>query len=161
MKVVSNSSPICYLLLIGQIHLLPVLFGQIDVPEAVRRELADPGAPDIVCEWIAAPPSWLRVHQVPERTNPALDRLHAGEREAIVLAQQLAAGLVLLDEKAARGVALGEGLRISGLLGVLDVAASQGMVDLATAVDRLTLTNFRASPRLLKSLLDRHVHRQT
>jgi predicted nucleic acid-binding protein len=39
MKVVSNSSPICYLLLIGQIHLLPALFGQIDVPEAVYLSL--------------------------------------------------------------------------------------------------------------------------
>jgi predicted nucleic acid-binding protein len=160
MKVVSNSSPICYLLLIGQIHLLPALFGQIDVPEAVYLELTNAGAPDIVRDWITHPPSWLQVHQVSEHADPTLDRLHAGEREAIALAQQLAADLILIDEKAARGVALEAGLRVSGLLGVLDVAATQNMVDLTTAIGRLISTSFRASPRLLKSLLDKHAHEQ-
>ena len=161
MKVVSNSSPICYLLLIGQIDLFPALFQQIHLPASVCLELANEGAPDIVQNWIAHPPSWIRVHQVSGIADPLSNRLHAGEREAIVLAQELAADLILLDEKAARGVALEIGLHVSGLLGVLDVAATRGMVDLATAIRHLTKTSFRASPRLLKSLLDRHVREQT
>ena len=43
--VVSNSSPICYLVLIGEIHLLPAMFKEISVPEAVIRELG-PGPPE-------------------------------------------------------------------------------------------------------------------
>ena len=161
MKVVSNSSPICYLLLIGQIHLLPALFGHIHVPEAVCLELADEEAPDIVRNWIDHPPRWLKTHSISERPDSALDRLHMGERKAIVLAQQLAADLILLDEKAARGVASKAGLQVSGLLGVLDAAAARDMVDIAAAISHLTTTSFRASPRLLKSLLDRHVLKQT
>jgi predicted nucleic acid-binding protein len=48
--VVSDSSPICYLVLIGQIHLLPALFEEISVPEAVIRELRDGGAPELLRE---------------------------------------------------------------------------------------------------------------
>jgi predicted nucleic acid-binding protein len=88
--------------------------------------------------------------------DPVLDRLHAGERAAILLAERMGADIVLLDEKAARTVAVGRGLRVSGLLGVLREAASRGLVDLPTAVQALLSAGFRASPALLKSLLDTH-----
>lgn len=61
-----------------------------------------------------------------------------------------------MDEKAARKAARDLGLRVTGLLGILDESASRGMVDFIAAVERLRKTNFRASPQLLKTLLDRH-----
>ena len=137
MKVVSNTSPICYLLLIGQIDLLPALFDEILIPQAVRIELADDNAPDVVQKWITQPP------------------LHRGEREAIVLAQSLPADLIILDEKIARQVARTQGLSVTGLLGILDEAATRDLLNLPEAVEHLRQTNFRASPRILKSLLDR------
>lgn len=73
--------------------------------------------------------------------------------EAVAL-EAMGADIVLLDEKAARTVAVGRGLRVSGLLGVLREAASRGLVDLPTAVQALLSAGFRASPTLLKSLLD-------
>ncbi|MCI0563690.1 MAG: DUF3368 domain-containing protein [Nitrososphaera sp.] len=156
MKVVSNTSPICYLRLIDEIQVLPALFGEIIIPEAVSSELKSEKAPDLLREWIMQPPAWLKIQPVSAITDSSLNRLHAGEREAIILAQNLSADLVLLDEKAARQIALQRGLRVIGLLGILAEASAKGLVDLLTAVEHLRHTNFRASPSLLKKLLDRH-----
>jgi predicted nucleic acid-binding protein len=154
--VVSNSSPICYLVLIGQIHLLSSLFKEITVPEVVIRELSDEGAPEPLREWVARPPQWLKVQEVAPQTSLELDRLHAGEREVILLASQIKAELLIMDEKAAREAAIKRGFRVTGLIGLLDEAAALGMLDLLKTVEKLRLTSFRASPYLLKTLLDRH-----
>lgn len=155
MKIVSDSSPICYLRLIDQIHLLPTLFGEIVVPEAVVRELSDEGAPQIVREWIEQPPAWLKMQKAALHFDPLLESLHAGEREVIALACQIKADLVLIDEKAARRIAKEQGFNVTGLIGVLDEAGSRGMVDLIAAVRRLSQTSFRVSPQLLKMLVDK------
>jgi predicted nucleic acid-binding protein len=65
------------------------------------------------------------------------------------------ADMILLDEKAARRVAATRGLRVTGILGVLGEAATRGLVELASAIDRLRMTSFRAPPALLKMTLDR------
>lgn len=126
MKVVSDTSPICYLWLIGHIDLLPGLFNYIFIPEAVCFELKDKGG------------------------------LHPGESEAISLAKRISADLLLLDEKAARRAAIEQGLRISGLLGILNEAASRKLLDLSEAIERLQHTNFRIAPHILRSLLYKH-----
>lgn len=154
--VVSNSSPISYLVLIGQIHLLPTLFKEISVPEAVIRELSDEGAPEPLRKWALRPPKWLKVNEVSAQTILGLERLHAGERDVILLAHQIEADLLIMDEKAARQAAIERGLKVTGLLGILDEAATLGMLDLLAAVEKLRLTSFRVSPHLLKILLDRH-----
>ena len=160
MKVVSDTSPICYLLLIDQIDLLPGLFKSIFVPEAVLEELGHPSVEETVRRWAAAPPTWVEIGKVqaPSESLPRdLARLHRGEREAIQLADQISADLVLLDERDARRVATQRGLSITGLIGVLDRAASARMVELEAAVARLIRTNFRISPRLLELLLQRRL----
>ena len=154
MTAVSNSSPICYLLLIDLIHLLPDLLGSIAVPESVIRELSDRNAPEVVREWAVQPPSWLQAHAVSARLEDDLYRLHVGERDAIALAESTEADLIILDEKAARQVARERGLRVTGLIGILAEAGARGMVDLIEAVERIRKTNFRISPIVLKKLLD-------
>lgn len=156
MKVVSDTSPICYLWLIGHIELLPDLFNHIFIPEAVRFELKDKGAPASLRNWINNPPAWLRVKSIKGKLDPSLHRLHPGESEAISLARRLSADLILLDEKAARQAAINQGLRISGLLGILNEAASRKLLDLSEAVERLQHTNFRIAPHILRSLLYKH-----
>jgi len=155
MKVVSNTSPIYYLLIIDEVHLLPDLFGEIIIPEAVASELAVQGAPDLVRNWIKYPPPWLKIRAVTISISPVLRRLHPGEQEAIALAQQILADLVILDEKIARQIAIGQNLNITGLLGILDIAATQNLTNLSAAIERLQRTNFRVSPHLLKILLDK------
>jgi predicted nucleic acid-binding protein len=153
-RAVSDTSPLSYLVLIGQTDLLPRVFTSVSIPDEVRAELASSRAPSVIQEWIGQPPPWLGIDPTPLPAEAALDRLHAGERAAILLAERLGADIVLLDEKAARRVAVDRGLRVSGLLGVLREAGSRGLVDLPMAVQALLSAGFRASPALLKSLLD-------
>jgi predicted nucleic acid-binding protein len=151
--VVSDTSPICYLLLIGQIELLEALFQRVYIPSAVQDELAHPDAPAILRDWMASPPAWLEVRSAPAE-EMSLSRLHAGEREAILLAHELRAEVVLLDDRRARLAARESGLEVMGLLGVLSQAAKKGLVSLVDALDRLQRTSFRVNPRLLKAKLE-------
>lgn len=158
MQVVSNTSPISYLVLIEEDHILPGLFGTVVIPEAVEEELTHPASPQRLHDWMAEPPSWLRIEATPQAsTEEDLTDLDMGERAAILLAERLAADLLLVDEKVAREVAEHRGLRITGTLGVLDAAAKEGLIaDLPAAVRRLQDTSFRASPDLMRWLLERH-----
>jgi len=104
MIVVADTSPINYLLLIGQADLLPQLFQEIIIPDVVRDEMLDPDAPLILQQWIANPPSWLTVQSVPE-VDPTLNTLDPGEQAAITLAQTLSADLLIIDERLGRSIA--------------------------------------------------------
>jgi predicted nucleic acid-binding protein len=154
MIVISDTSPILYLVLIDQIELLPQLYQRILVPETVRDEMIDAGAPLILRQWILAAPHWLEVCTVQSSNQPALERLDPGEKAAIELAQQINADLLILDDRAGRQAALNLGLKITGLLGILKDAETLGLIDLPKIIDRLlTETNFRVSPKLIKHLL--------
>jgi predicted nucleic acid-binding protein len=142
--------------LIHEIHLLPQLLGEIMIPKAVQSELAHAEAPSALRQWIALPPRWLTIQPVEVTITPELNKLHAGEQEAIMLAHHINADLVLLDEKFSRQIATAHGLNVTGLLGILDRAASRGMLNLVKAVERLGETNFRIKPLLLKKLLEKH-----
>lgn len=155
MIAVADASPLCYLVLIGEIDLLPKLFLNVVVPRAVITELRHQGAPEEVRAWASNLPAWLGVKENPLSATEGLERLEAGEQAAILLAESMRADIILLDEKAARRVAANRGLRVTGLLGVLGEAATRGLVDLALAIDRLRTTSFRSSPALLKATLDR------
>lgn len=156
MIVVSNTSPINYLILIDHIHLLPELFQQIVIPEAVYNELSDASAPALVQSWIATPPDWLKIQPVNQPSDEIVDTLDPGEREAILLAQSLNANLLLLDDMKARRAAVEKGLVITGILGILDQAATMKRLDLSTAVQSLQSTSFWASDSLFQKLLDKH-----
>ncbi|ARV59176.1 DUF3368 domain-containing protein [Nostocales cyanobacterium HT-58-2] len=156
MIVIADTSPICYLVLIGEIELLPKLFEKVLIPQAVYIELSADGAPQDLLSWIATPPDWLEVCSTTVKNDPLLANLHIGEREAILLAEELNADVIILDEKAARKAAQQKGLKITGLLGILDSAASRNLIELPSVIMALQKTNFRADPSLLKSLLNRY-----
>ncbi len=155
MIAVADTSPICYLVLIGEIDLLPKLFSQVLAPQAVIAELLHEDAPEAVRSWASNLPYWICAKETPVLATPGLAKLQAGEQAAILLAESIKADIVLLDEKAARRVAVDRGLRVTGTLGVLGESATRGLVDLAPVIDRLRMTNFRASPALLRATLDR------
>lgn len=156
MIVVSDTSSICYLILIGEIDLLPRLFGHIIIPPRVREELSAPGAPETVRAWIERPPAWLKVQPVKVAPSPPALGLHAGESEVLALASETNADLVILDDQVARRRAADLELKFTGLLGVLDRAARMQLIDLRQAVRRLQNTSFRVAPKLLHRLLARH-----
>lgn len=156
MLVISDTSPLCYLLLIDQIDLLHRMYGQVIIPQAVRDELADMRSPDVVKNWIEHPPTWLEVQAINARPDAELEELDLGEREAILLMEQLGANLLMVDDRQARQVARLRNLRIIGLLGILEEAANLGLVDLPAAIARLQQTTFRAPARLIQSLLEQY-----
>jgi predicted nucleic acid-binding protein len=129
MIVVSDSSPLILLSHIGQLDLLRQLYASIIAPSAVYEEVAvsgigKPGWAEIQSQ------EWINVRQVEDRTkvNSFLGLLHLGEVEAIVLAAELNASLLLMDERKGRKLAVGLGLKVTGTLGVLIQAKSNGYI---------------------------------
>jgi predicted nucleic acid-binding protein len=155
MTIVSDTSPLCYLILIGCADVLPKLYGEIFTTQTVLTELCHPDAPAPVRAWSLSPPDWVKVQPDPSESDSSLASLHPGERTTIRLAEMYPSAIVLLDDSAARAMAAQRNLKISGLLGVLRDAAQAGLLDLNQAIERLRSTNFRVSPELLKSLLIR------
>jgi predicted nucleic acid-binding protein len=158
-RVVADTGPLHYLVLIGEIDLLPRLFGTVFTPEMVRAELSHTRAPSMVRGWIASRPRWLQVAPTPPLEELLLPALDDGERAAITLAVSLRADLILIDDRSGGNAALAQGLAVVGTLGLLDRAARRGLVDLAAALMRLKATNFRYRQEMLDALLARHRER--
>lgn len=156
MTVVSNTTPLNYLLLIGRAEVLNVLYERVVIPRAVFRELTSELAPEIVRAWMASPPPWLTVVEAGHVIDPELDQIQIGEREAILLAEQIQADFIVLDDRKARRIAHGRRLNVIGTVGILTVGAKKGLINLREAVDDLKRTNFRASSDMLKLLVQQN-----
>ena len=153
MNIVADTSSLNYAVLIGEAKTLRKLYGSITIPEAVAGELRSLRAPRAVRQWIRNPPEWLDVRSVAGPADPALGRLGPGERHAIILAEEMAATL-LMDEKDGRREARRRRLPLTGLLGALRDAGQPGLTDFPAAVARLQQTTFRISPNLVRKLLE-------
>ena len=132
MIIVSDSSPLIAFSLIGRLELIKELYEIIIIPEAVHREITEIDEQRTgVQEIIAA--EWLIVERITnERFVRALEgELDRGEGEAIVLATELNAGLLLMDERRGRQVAKRCNLNVIGVLGILIEAKHKGLVPLA------------------------------
>jgi predicted nucleic acid-binding protein len=156
--VIADTGPINYLVLIGHVELLQALFEKVILPSAVHSELASRKAPPSVQYWIANRPAWLDLRDVPfnQPDDASLKGIDAGEKAAIQLAAYLHADLLLMDDRKGVSAAERKGLRVTGTLGVLDLAARRRLIDLPAAIGRLRETNFRRSEALLDALLKKH-----
>ncbi len=153
MIIISDTSPICYLILIDCIEVLPVLYKNVIIPQAVYQELQAEATPELVKEWIQNAPDWLTIQNITNSSQSELDKLDKGEREAIILAEEVNADLLILDDKLARTIATKRGLKIIGLLGILIDAARKNLIDLPIKINELQQTSFFVSPKLLESIL--------
>ncbi len=156
MLVVTDTSPINYLLLTGYVDVLPVLHGDVVIPQAVARELRDPRTPDLVRQWIAAPPAWCSIQRPQGPVDPALADLGDGEREAILLCQELGADALLTDDTEAYDAGRAKGIAVVRTLALLERAALQGLLDLPTAIARLQETTFYAPAHVMNAMLARY-----
>jgi len=156
MIVIADTSPINYLIRIGSIDVLPALYGRVLVPPSVRDELRAASAPEEVKKWIVDPPAWLVVQAPRHGPDAALLQagLDAGERDAILLAEELGADELIIDELSGRREANQRHLHVIGTLGVLQRAASKGLVDFKQALGRLRATNFRITQEIIDRLLE-------
>jgi predicted nucleic acid-binding protein len=132
MPVVSNTSPISNLAIIGRLDLLRSQFGEILIPGAVQQELAQlHHVVPLRTILQALDDGWIIVRPAQDDriVQLLLTSLHQGEAEAIALALEWSADAVLLDEREGRAVATSAGLRVTGVLGVLLRAKSDGQID--------------------------------
>ncbi len=156
--VVSDTSPLHYLILCGAETILPRLFRQVVIPPTVFRELQQPKTPPPVRQWAVSLPAWAAV-QSPKAVNLTLD-VDPGELEAICLAQEIHADAILMDDRAGRNAAIHCGLAVVGTIGLLEQAAARGLVELPPALARLRQTNARLDPELIRAALERDQARQ-
>jgi len=133
MLVASNTSPISNLAIIGRLNLLRSQFGEIWIPPAVQSEL-DQLAHLVARQEIqqALRDGWIKPKalQADKVARLLASTLDPGEAEAIALALELSADLILLDERDGRSAAERAGLRVTGVLGVLLRAKNNGQIQL-------------------------------
>ena len=152
MVVVADTSPINYLVLIEQIDLLTRLYTRILIPPAVLAELKHPLAPKPVRAWCDTP-KWIEI--LSPKDTLVLAQLDLGESEAISLATELHAEVLLIDEQAGRQEAVRRGLKVAGTLSVLDEAEQAGLVSFDQAVARLRKTSFRVSQAVISEIMQK------
>jgi predicted nucleic acid-binding protein len=156
--IVSNSSPLMNLAIIGHLHLLKELFGKIVVTDQVWKELTvdgrgKPGAKAIEeCDWIV-----IETIQTESLFRLLCKDLDVGEASVIALAVEKEADLILLDETDARNMAEIYNLRKTGLLGILMRAKQAKLIkEVKPLLSRLQIeANFWISSDLFHEILER------
>jgi predicted nucleic acid-binding protein len=120
MRAVSNTSPLSNLAIIGRLDLLKHRYGEVRIPPAVAAELSrlsHPVARTRLSEAFAE--GWLIVDQPPAKLASLAFPLDPGEAQAIALAVDLRADILLMDERRGRASARLMGLTVAGVLGEL------------------------------------------
>lgn len=151
MIVVSDSSSLIALAAAGQLEVLRGLYSEVIVPQAVWSEVTAPNRPGATDLQDA---NWIRVESVKNRSliSTLPQPVGPGEGEAIVLAQELSADLLLIDERRARKIAMQLGLPVTGVVGVLLEAKKAGLISAVKPIlDRMEVV---VAFRLKRSLYD-------
>lgn len=146
MITVSDTSPVHYLVLIGQAELLPRLFKDVLIPEPVAIEMRHPKAPIEVREWIASHPDWVSIRTPGHEYVPNASGLGSGEVAAIALAIEVNADAVLMDDRAAIREARKANLTVLTTFAVLEIAAIRNLIDFEEILEALAETTFRMPP---------------
>ena len=139
MIVVSNTTPILSLYKIGKLNLLQSLFGQVTVPMAVYNEIAVTGKSKQGHDELEKV-DYILIKEIENvfAANLLRSQLDQGEAEAIVLAGELGANILLLDKKKARRIAQASAQSVIGTLGILQTAKDRKLIpDIKTPLDSL------------------------
>jgi predicted nucleic acid-binding protein len=129
-KVVVNTTPLIALSHIGQLDILKKMYGEILIPNAVYNELS--AKPDSICKIeVDNSKDWIRVEEIKNQMAKSMykTQLHEGEVEVMILAQEVNADLVIIDDANAKKHAKYLKLLVTGTLGVLIKAKQSGYVD--------------------------------
>jgi predicted nucleic acid-binding protein len=153
--IVSDASPVIALAVCNKLELLDELFDRVCVPQAVFNELAvsdKPKARDII-KW--ATPEVVSV-KTPSATTALAMNLDIGESEALALYWEAKADFLLIDEKRGRLIALRNGIRTIGTIGILLASRQRGLIEtIKPLLDTLMRNGFRISDSLYHQVLER------
>jgi uncharacterized protein len=150
-KTISNTSVLIALAAIDQLDLLQNLFEEIYIPLAVKSEILDNTSSIAVNK-----SKWIKVHPVKDYISVQLlnEELDIGESEAIILAREMNADILIIDERVARRRASTLEIPTIGTLGVLLMAKEHGLIiSIKPHLDNLQLKDFYISDELYKMIL--------
>ena len=156
MIIICDNSPLSALLAVGELDLLSKIYGEVIIPEAVFIEIKALENKGIDIQPILDA-TWIKVYKVSSKENLVFPpKFHAGEIEAMLLALELNADLLIIDEHEGRKMAASLGIKIVGLLGILIRAKKDGFItslnDILTKLQNRS--NFRLSSSLIKQALE-------
>ena len=155
MIVVADATPLIYLAAIGKFDLLQILYGRISIPSAVYEEVVIQGAGRSGASETAAA-DWIdrqALHD-PSKLATLQTHLNGGESETIILAEELPADLVIMDEAAGRHELGLRQLPFIGTVGVLMQAKQRGLISsLKSELDQLRANGFHLTDQLYRTCL--------
>lgn len=130
MIIVSNTTPLIGLASIQRFDVLRQLFGEVHVAQAVYDEAVTAGRDEGGAKHEVSTAAWIKTVSVQDRlaVEVLLDDLDLGEAETIVLARELGAAWVLMDEKKGRRKLEQLGVKKIGTLGILLKAKGVGLI---------------------------------
>lgn len=156
--IVADTGPINYLIENGQIELLSRLAHRVVLPHLVVAELQHPAAPELVRRWVAAPPAWVEIRTATQLI--AEQGISDTDREAIALALELSASVLLMDDQQARRCAARLGVATMGTIGILEVAAGRDLVMLSEVLAKLRETSCFVTDEIIEAALQRDAERR-
>ena len=156
--IIADTGPVNYLVLIGSIDLLGKLADKVVLPSSVRTELLHERAPQAVRAWAQNPPGWIEVRTATQLIE-APD-IAPADREAITLARELNATVLLMDDQQGRGCATRLGVATIGTLGLLEAGAARDLVSLPDAVEKLRQTSCYLSDEVVERVIHRNAQRR-
>ncbi len=152
-RVISNTTPIITLLTISKLELLKELYGKIIIPQGVFEEIEEGKNKDYYTDLSLI--DWVEIKSISDREPlKYINDLDKGEAEVIVLANELKADLVIIDEKLGREYANYFNLKLTGTIGVLLKAKELGLVEKIKPLLRtMTKNGIWLSPKFINKIL--------
>jgi hypothetical protein len=154
--IVSNSTPLIALSKIGKLELLREYFGEIHIPKEVYNEVVTRGEKLFGAVEVKNA-EWITVEEVGNKiaVDSLRDHIDQGEAEAIILAKERNAKLLLIDDAEGRQIAERLGLKITGTIGILLLAATDKKLVFKETLDHLIVCGFRLNHEAYDELLKR------
>jgi predicted nucleic acid-binding protein len=153
LKVVSNTTPILSLIKIGKLEILKDLFGSVNVPLAVYKEIEAGKDKEFYVDLQQF--KWINIVKIKASdARSYLFDLDDGEAETIILAKEISADFVIIDEKLGRQYARHFNLALTGTIGILLNAKAQGIItEIAPLLQQLQEKQSWMSNALIKKTL--------
>ena len=153
-EVIVNSTPLIILCNIDRLDLLRLLYKEITIPEAVFREVTEKD--DSACRALKDSLPWIHIDKIRDYSEKKMykAKLHDGEVEVMILAQEKKADLVIIDDNAAKKTAKYLGITVTGTIGVLLKAKMKGFIcEIGPLLNEMKRSGFYISEELEAMIL--------